>query len=152
MSKSKKPSVKKPATGKKPKAKPDITAAVEAVRAKDAAANAHAVDAERVPIDQALKAAKQPKAPGSKTPKAPKVKKVSGLDAAAQVLKDKGEPMHCKDIVQAMLDKGLWQTRGKTPAATMYSAILREITTKGPSGGSRFTKTDRGLFAAAKGA
>jgi len=145
--KSKKTTTKKPATSKKPKAKPvDTKAAVEAVRAKDAAANAHAVAADRVPIDQAMKASKQPKAPGSKTPKPPKVKKVSGLDAAAQVLKDKGEPMHCKDIVQTMLDKGMWQTKGKTPAATLYSAILREITTKGPSGGSRFTKTDRGLF------
>jgi len=150
MSKSKKPSVKKPATGKKPKVKPDITAAVAAVRAQDAAANAHAVDADRVPIDQAMKTGKQLKAPGSKTPKTPKVKKISGLDAAAQVLKDKGEAMRCKDIVQSMLDKGLWQTKGKTPAATLYSAILREITTKGDK--SRFEKTDRGLFQIRKGA
>ena len=142
MSKSKKTTTKKPTTSKKPK--PDTQAAVAAARAKDAAANTHAVDADRVPIDQAMKAAKQPKAPGSKTPKAPKVKKVSGLDAAAQVLKDKGEAMKCKDIVQAMLDKGLWQTGGRTPSATIYSAMLREITTKGND--SRFKKTDRGLF------
>ena len=33
----------------------------------------------------------------------------------------------------------------KTPAATLYSAILREITTKGKE--SRFEKTERGKFA-----
>ena len=34
---------------------------------------------------------------------------------------------------------------GQTPAATLYSAILREINTKGKE--SRFKKADRGLFA-----
>ena len=43
-----------------------------------------------------------------------------------------------------MLDKGLWTTGGKTPHATIYAAILREIQTKG--GEARFKKTDRGLF------
>src|SRR5688572_13270079 len=33
---------------------------------------------------------------------------------------------------------------GKTPAQTLYSAILREINTKGRD--SRFKKTERGLF------
>ena len=79
-----------------------------------------------------------------KAPKEPKLKKPSGLDAAAQVLKDKGEPMSCKDIMETMLAKGLWTTNGKTPAATLYSAILREI--DGKPGESRFVKTGRGLF------
>jgi hypothetical protein len=70
--------------------------------------------------------------------------KVSQLDAAVQVLKAKGEAMNCKGIVDAMLEKGLWQTGGKTPAATLYSAILREISTKGSE--ARFKKTDRGQF------
>jgi len=77
-------------------------------------------------------------------PKPAKAKKASGLDAAAQVLKDAKQPMRCKDIVQTMLDKGLWTTGGKTPHATIYAAILREIQTKG--GEARFKKTDRGLF------
>ncbi|GEM_PF-5876952 len=39
-----------------------------------------------------------------------------------------------------------WTPRkGKTPAATLYAAILREITTKGET--SRFVKTERGRFA-----
>jgi len=46
-----------------------------------------------------------------------------------------------------MLAKGMWTTGGKTPAATIYSAMLREIDAK--PGESRFTKTGRGLFAAA---
>ena len=90
--------------------------------------------------------AKAVKAP--KTPKEPKVKKISGLDAAAQVLKDKGEPMTCGDIVETMLAKGMWKTGGKTPAATIYSAMLREI--DGKPAETRFTKTGRGLFALAK--
>lgn len=52
--------------------------------------------------------------------------------------------MRCGDMVEKMISTGLWQTEGKTPAATIYSAILREITTKGAD--SRFKKTDRGLF------
>jgi hypothetical protein len=36
------------------------------------------------------------------------------------------------------------QPRGKTPAATLYSAILRELQTK--AGVSRFVKTERGKF------
>jgi hypothetical protein len=87
-----------------------------------------------------------PTTTAKKTPKAPKEpKKPSGLDAAAQVLAEKGEPMTCKDIVDTMLTKGLWTTGGKTPAATIYSAMLREI--DGKPGESRFVKTGRGLFA-----
>ena len=74
------------------------------------------------------------------TPKA-----MSCLDAAAQVLKDKGEPMRCKDMITAMAEQDLWHSTAPTPHATLYSAILREITTKG--GESRFKKTERGHFA-----
>ncbi|MDZ4689077.1 MAG: winged helix-turn-helix domain-containing protein [Planctomycetaceae bacterium] len=81
----------------------------------------------------------------SKPAKADKPKRPSGLDSAAQVLKDAGTPMRCKDMVDKMLADGLWKTEGRTPAATIYAAILREITTKG--GDARFKKTDRGLFA-----
>lgn len=78
------------------------------------------------------------------TPKPTRARKPSGLDAAARVLKNANEPMRCKDIVQRMLDQGLWSTSGATPHATIYAAILREITTKGPD--ARFRKTDRGMF------
>jgi len=81
-----------------------------------------------------------------KFPKAKtKPKRQSGLSAAAQVLKEANKPMGCKDLVEKMLAKGLWKSGGKTPAATIYSAILREIQTKGPQ--ARFKKAGRGLFA-----
>jgi hypothetical protein len=81
-------------------------------------------------------------APKVKAPKASG--KISQLDAAVQILKAKGEAMNCGAMVAVMLEKGLWKTGGKTPAATLYSAILREITTKGSE--ARFKKTDRGQF------
>jgi hypothetical protein len=90
-----------------------------------------------------------PEAPAStaattKAKKEPKAKKPSGLDLVAQVLKAKGEPMPAKDIAEAVIAAG-WQTKGKTPAATLYSAMLREI--DGKPSDSRFVKTGRGLFA-----
>jgi hypothetical protein len=72
-------------------------------------------------------------------------KKLSALDAAAKVLAEEGRPMSCKELVGAMAIKGLWSSPGgKTPDATLYSAILREIGTKGAD--ARFTKTERGKF------
>ena len=71
-----------------------------------------------------------------------------GLDAAAQVLAEAGEPLNCKTIVDRMLAKGLWKTGGKTPQATLHAAISREIAAKGAA--SRFRKTDRGRFGLAK--
>ena len=45
-----------------------------------------------------------------------------------------------------MAKKGYWTSPGgRTPGATLYSAILRELKTKGAE--SRFKKTDRGKFA-----
>jgi hypothetical protein len=44
-----------------------------------------------------------------------------------------------------MAKKGYWSSpNGQTPAATLYSAILREINVKGKE--SRFEKTERGKF------
>ena len=71
--------------------------------------------------------------------------KLSALDAAAKVLGEKKQPMNSKEMVTAMEAKGYWKSPGgKTPHATLYSAILREIATKGRE--SRFTKTERGKF------
>ena len=75
--------------------------------------------------------------------------KMSGLDAAAKVLGDAGKPMSCKEMVETMLAKGLWQTGGKTPDATIYSSIIREIAAKKEA--SRFRKADRGKFELATG-
>jgi hypothetical protein len=71
---------------------------------------------------------------------------MSCLNAAARVLAEKGEPMNCKEMIEAMAAKGYWTTPGgKTPWATLYSSIAREIRDKGKE--SRFKKSDRGKFA-----
>lgn len=89
------------------------------------------------------------KAPPAKQPKGSTAKKPGGLTVAYEVLRSAKEPMRCKDIVEAVLKRGLWATSGKTPTATFHAAMIREIAAKGPA--SRFKKVGRGLFAAAKG-
>ena len=74
-------------------------------------------------------------------------RKLSALDAAAKVLGESKVPLNSKEMIEAMATKGYWKSPGgKTPHATLYAAILREIQTKGKE--ARFTKTDRGHFAA----
>lgn len=105
----------------------------------------HAVPETTVTEPATLEAppAKQKKA---KLAKAETEKKLSALDAAAKVLAAAGEPMNTKAMIEAMAAKKLWSSPGgKTPAATLYSAILREIGVKGKE--SRFKKADKGLFA-----
>jgi hypothetical protein len=67
------------------------------------------------------------------------------LNLAAKALAEAGQPLNCKEMVEKVLATGLWQTKGRTPSATLYRAILREITTKGES--ARFRKVDKGKFA-----
>jgi predicted Zn-dependent protease len=71
--------------------------------------------------------------------------RLSALDAAAKVLGEAGEPLSTKQMIEAMEEKGYWKSPGgKTPWATLYSALAREIAVKGDA--SRFRKTDRGKF------
>ncbi len=87
---------------------------------------------------------KASKTKGDATPK-----KLSAIDAAAKVLAEAGQPMTTRQMIEAMAAKGYWSSpNGQTPAATLYSAILRQIKTKGK--GCRFLKTDRGHFALAE--
>jgi HB1, ASXL, restriction endonuclease HTH domain len=77
-----------------------------------------------------------------------KPKRVSLLDAAATVLASAKEPMQAKAIVEAVLKRGLWKPgAGKTPHATLYAAMTREITAKGKD--ARFRKVERGMFTGA---
>jgi hypothetical protein len=86
-----------------------------------------------------------------KAPAEPKEKKVSALDAAARVLAEEGRPMSCKELIATMAAKGYWASpKGATPEATLYSAVLRELTAKGSA--ARFTKAERGKFARNLGA
>jgi hypothetical protein len=89
--------------------------------------------------------AKSAKDKKAKAPTEPKEKKMSALDAAAKVLEEKGEPMNCQEMIDAMAAKEYWQSPGgQTPAATLYSAILRETGKKGSE--ARFRKAARGKF------
>ena len=98
------------------------------------------------------KATKPPKA--AKAPKPAnehKPKRISALDAAAQVLAASEVPMRAKEMIAQMEAKGLWKSPGgKTPEATLYAAIIREIAAKGNA--ARFKKHERGVFVAGKGA
>ena len=67
------------------------------------------------------------------------------LAAAVKVLGTAKEPMGCKAIVETALARGLWKTKGKTPAATLYSALARHIQKAGSE--ALFTKVGRGRFA-----
>ena len=106
--------------------------------------------------DKGRKASKQATATraATKTPlaqKEAKPKRVSALDAAAQVLRKAAKPMTCKALIAAMAEQGLWSSpNGKTPHATLYAAMLREISAKGAK--TRFKKVDRGQFEFAGGA
>ena len=74
-------------------------------------------------------------------------KKLSQIDAALKVLAATKKPMTCRELVDAMVAKRLWKSPGgKTPEATLYASILRDIR-KGKD--ARFKKTGPGTFALA---
>jgi len=83
-------------------------------------------------LDAAVKAAEEGrKAKKAKAAKPKGERKGGVLDAAVRVLQEAGKPMGCQDIVKEALAKGYWQTKGATPAATLYAAIIRECAAKG---------------------
>ncbi|MDD3036113.1 MAG: winged helix-turn-helix domain-containing protein [Candidatus Saccharimonadaceae bacterium] len=73
-------------------------------------------------------------------------KQMSLLEAAQRVLLEFGDELTAGDIVQAAIQKGYWQTEGKTPGNTLNAAITREIKAKGEE--SRFAKGSKGHFLA----
>jgi len=90
-----------------------------------------------------LASAKKPAT--KKTPAKAADKKMSAIDAAAKVLGETKKPLSTKEMVEKMSAKGYWSSPGgKTPHATLYSAILREIQKKGDE--ARFRKVERGRF------
>ena len=93
----------------------------------------------------AKKAAPAKRATAKKKPDKTNEKKMSAIDAAAKVLGESKEPLNAKEMVEAMSAKKYWTSPGgKTPHATLYSAILREIQKKGDD--ARFRKAERGRF------
>lgn len=98
---------------------------------------------------------RQPKKAAKDKPAAPTTKpakKMSLVNAAILVMGKSKEPMNVKQIMAEVETQNLWSpgNGGKTPDATLYSAMLREIKHKGDE--SRFVKVDRGQFTIAKGA
>ena len=60
------------------------------------------------------------------------VSKPSALDAAAKVLGETKKALSTQELIEAMQTRGYWRSpKGKTPAATLYAALTREIKTKG---------------------
>ena len=103
-------------------------------------------NAEQAAASTAAEPPQQQAAPKARRKKeaAPKEKKMSCLDAAAKVLAEAGQPMTTQEMIDATAAKGYWSSPGgKTPSATLYSAILREL---GKGDASRFVKTERGKF------
>ena len=118
-------------------AKATKKAKVEAWR-KEVAAKAAKPDPE---LDAAIKAADaKGRAKKAKAAKAKGERKPGCLDAAVRVLQEAGKPMQSGDIVKVALEKGYWQTKGATPGATLYAAMIREVAAKGPK--ARFRRAE----------
>ena len=78
---------------------------------------------------------------------------ISFTDAAEKILEGEANqrPMHYRDITTRALKAGLIRTAGHTPAATMYSQILTEISRHSKQGKQpRFMKYGKGLVGLSK--
>jgi hypothetical protein len=113
-----------------------------------------------VPAAKPRKPARTTPEPASDTPREPRpvvraraasAKGMSALDAAAQVLAGltgnvATDGLSAADLIERMATAKLWiSPGGKTPSATLSSAIAREIAAKGTA--SRFRKAGPGRFA-----
>jgi HB1, ASXL, restriction endonuclease HTH domain len=111
----------------------------------EGATPALAIDTPATATPESAAPAKPKRERKAKTPTEPQEKKGSALAAAARVLAEAGTALTCKEMIGAMAIKGYWSSPGgKTPDATLCSAILREIKMKGEQ--SRFIKAAPGRF------
>jgi hypothetical protein len=100
----------------------------------------------QAPAPPPAPAARSRAAKAAPTPDTAKEKKTSALNAAALVLQETGQALTCPELIAQMAAKGYWTSpQGKTPAATLYAALTREIKLKGEA--ARFAKTGPGTFA-----
>lgn len=65
-------------------------------------------------------------------------------DIAYQILKEKGRPLHSKEITKIARNRGWLKTVGKTPEATMNASLIVDINSKKEK--SRFKKTGPSIF------
>ena len=56
---------------------------------------------------------------------------MSVRDAVIQILREAGRPRHAREMAKGILDKRLWQTAGKTPAATVSARLYADIRQNG---------------------
>jgi restriction system protein len=70
---------------------------------------------------------------------------MDALTATAQVLSDTVAPLSSAEITRLILERGLWQTAGKTPDRTVNALLAVDIKRRGNA--SRFQRTGPGLFA-----
>lgn len=73
---------------------------------------------------------------------------MNAIDAVEVVLDEAGEPLPYEEISERVLAKGLWQTKGLTPDATIHARLAVDI--KDLGAGSRFQRTKPGVFALRK--
>lgn len=69
---------------------------------------------------------------------------MNALDAAYEVLRAAGEPLHYREITQRMLDRGLWSSAGLTPWDSVNAGITVDIKQNGDQ--SRFYRAAPGVF------
>ena len=72
--------------------------------------------------------------------------KLSGINAAYEALREAGEPLNIKQIMERINERNLAKLNGKTPGSTVSAALQMEIKRKGSE--SRFEKAGKGLFRA----
>lgn len=125
---------KNAATKKTSKKKSSTVGGVFRTRAKTASKSPAASDSKPKP------------ARASVSRQAPKQPKPSAVKASLIVLADApAEGMSTREMVTAMAERKLWASPGgKTPEATLYASIVRDIARKGDA--SRFKKVGRGRF------
>lgn len=70
---------------------------------------------------------------------------LSALEAALLILKHSEEPLHYEEITRRILEQELWETSGKTPAATLSARISQSVKKLGPA--SPFVHTSPGHYA-----
>ncbi len=75
---------------------------------------------------------------------------MSVREAAYRVLKDAEEPLRAEDIARRMLEDELWQTTGKTPAATVAAQLYSDIKKRGDE--SAFVQVGPNSFSLRDGA
>lgn len=69
---------------------------------------------------------------------------MTALEAALEVLSKTKKPLHYDEITRRILKEKLWETKGKTPAATINAQLAMDIKRNGNA--SVFRRCDQGVF------